>query len=59
MSSNKDEYVTIPVEWLHDRLKEYSKKIMEHGSSEYFIPKIMLINEIIKEFTVNPEEESK
>jgi hypothetical protein len=57
MSNKKDEYVVIPVEWLYSKIKECSTKIVEYGSSEYFIPQVMILNEIIREFTVEENKE--
>ena len=58
-SNNKEGYVVIPVEWLNDRIKECSTKIVEYGAPEYYIPQVMLLSEILREFTVEPSKEVK
>jgi hypothetical protein len=40
----------IPLDWVNDRIRECSSRILAYGSADYYVAQIMILNEILKEF---------
>lgn len=45
-----EEVLIIPVKDLESRIKECSRRIVEYGAPEYYIPQIMILTELLKEY---------
>lgn len=52
-----DRVLEIPLDWLNDRIRECSSRILAYGSADYYVAQIMILNEILQEFDKDGNEQ--